>query len=247
MNILVTNDDGFRSELTLGLVAALRYLSHKVTLVAPKENKSASSHSITLGTPISVYPQGEGAYAIDGTPADCIFLGIDAIMKEEPDLIVSGINDAPNFGIDIIYSGTVAAAREAFMRGYKAIAISKLIGDEIKDSKLIQLSVALIDELLKYPLDNYFFNVNIPNIKDLTLKYKLCSVSTEKRYQESVKKLQRFHNNIKQYEIGGEELDKEYENNTDAYVLSQGIISVTPLANCLMKSKNLKLNDKCQK
>jgi len=123
MNILITNDDGIESE---GLKTLARVLSrdHRIMIVAPDGERSGKSHSISLGEPVRMRRMGENALACGGTPADCVLFSILGAVPEKPDIVVSGINRGPNLGTDIIYSGTAAAARQAALMGYAAVAVS---------------------------------------------------------------------------------------------------------------------------
>ena len=228
MNILLTNDDGYDTDLITGLSAALSYMGHNTTIIAPLTNKSAVAHGVTLHKPISVYPQNENIYAIDGTPVDCIFLALNAILDEKPDLVISGINYGPNYGDDVIYSGTVAAAREAHMKGYRAIAISSLGNEKLDDSEIVHIAADVINNLINYPLDSYFFNVNIPDIKNLKSNYEFGHISQKRRWKEAVSYIT-TDNEIKYYKIGGTERKKNTPFGSDSDILSRGIISVTPL------------------
>jgi 5'-nucleotidase len=126
MNILLTNDDGIYAD---GLWALERRLSphHRVTVVAPDRERSAISHSITLNEPLRIAEvrfNGATGHTVNGTPADCIKLGMLEILEEKPDVVISGINPGANVGIAIHYSGTVSAAKEAALYGIPAIAVS---------------------------------------------------------------------------------------------------------------------------
>ncbi len=227
LNILLTNDDGYKNELLTGFAASLKFIGHNVTIVAPLVNKSAVAHGVTLHKPISVYPQENNIYAIDGTPVDCIYLALNAIMDKAPDLVISGINNGPNYGDDTVYSGTVAAAREAYMKGVRSISISRLEGDELTDVEVIHIATAVVEKLSEYPLDTYFFNVNIPNVKDLTPKFKFGYISQKRRWDETVSYIT-TDEEIKYYKIGGKERENRFPSGSDADILSKGIISVTP-------------------
>ena len=126
MKILLTNDDGIYAE---GLWALYNRFArrHDVTVIAPDRERSAVSHGITLYDPIrasKISVNGATGYAVSGTPADCIKLGIMELLAGRPDMVVSGINPGANVGVNINYSGTVAAAREATLYGVPAIAVS---------------------------------------------------------------------------------------------------------------------------
>ncbi len=127
MKILVSNDDGIDSIGIYELVKALKEIGD-VTVVAPWKEQSAVGHAITMKVPLRViryYRNGDFfGYAVDGTPADCVKMGIRNIMGESPDVVVSGINHGSNTAINTIYSGTVSAAREAAIMDVPSIAIS---------------------------------------------------------------------------------------------------------------------------
>ena len=120
---MVTNDDGIRSLGLPTLTDALRSVA-EVWVVAPDREMSAVSHSLTLPQPLRVKEIASQCYSVNGTPTDCVNLGVNSILKAKPDLIVSGINKGGNLGGDIVYSGTVAAAREGTMLSIPFFAIS---------------------------------------------------------------------------------------------------------------------------
>ncbi len=122
-SILVTNDDGVSSEGIHALARALNPLGD-VTIVAPTQEASAIGHALTLRRPLRIEQHGPGIYAVDGTPTDCVNLGVDIVLKAKPDLVVSGINKGWNLGDDVTYSGTVAGAMEGALLGIPAIAVS---------------------------------------------------------------------------------------------------------------------------
>ena len=131
MNILLSNDDGYRSPGLHALAGALsRYAS--VTVVAPDRDRSGASHSLTLDTPVRAERVEPGLYRVFGTPTDCVHLALSGLLESgsdfppdpAPDLVVAGINHGPNLGDDVIYSGTVAAATEGRFLGLPAVAVS---------------------------------------------------------------------------------------------------------------------------
>ena len=174
-NILITNDDGFSSKGLLKLVEALKPLAN-ITVVAPANEKSASSHSMTLTYPMKLLSVDDDFYKLDdGSPTDCVFVALNSLFENnKPDLVISGINIGSNMGEDITYSGTVGAASEAVLQGVPSIAISQVIDEKIKinrsaweyelASKTIQNIVKKIFED-KFPLDKRkLLNINIPPI-----------------------------------------------------------------------------------
>jgi len=123
--VLITNDDGIEAEGLKLLVRIVRKLAVEVWIVAPETEQSAASQSITMRRPLQVHQRGTRRYSVDGTPTDCILLAAHKIMKDRPpDIVLSGINRGGNMGEDTVYSGTVAAAREAAMLGFRSAALS---------------------------------------------------------------------------------------------------------------------------
>src|SRR5918993_2382021 len=163
--ILVTNDDGVHSEGIHALAAALRPLG-EITVIAPHEESSAIGDALTLRRPLRLERTRDGFFAVDGTPTDCVNIGVAILLKGElPDLIVSGINTGWNLGDDVTYSGTVAGALEGALLGIPAIAISlRRTRDYVFDfAPSAQAAAVLADLLLRHPLpDRTFLNVNVP-------------------------------------------------------------------------------------
>jgi len=163
--ILVTNDDGVHAEGIKALAAALTPLG-EVTVVAPMTESSAIGHALTLRRPLRIDQMRDGFYAVDGTPTDCVNLGVAILLKGElPSLVVSGINTGWNLGDDVTYSGTVAGALEAALLGIPAIAVSlRRTRDYVFDFGPSARAAATLAELvLRHPLpDRTFLNVNVP-------------------------------------------------------------------------------------
>ncbi len=122
--ILLTNDDGIEAEGIKTLEAALNGLAH-IIVVAPDQERSAVSHGLTLRSPLNLQEIRPNHYVLNGTPADCVIYALRHLFVQFPDLVISGINHGANLGDDIMYSGTVAAAREASAHGIPAIAVSQ--------------------------------------------------------------------------------------------------------------------------
>ena len=127
MDILITNDDGILSK---GIIVLAQNLAknHSVTVVAPQVEMSGASHSFTIFTPLFVHRAGQNggppAYVVNGTPSDCVKIGIRKLLKKKPDLLISGINSGENTGVSSFYSGTVAGAREGAFFGVKSVSVS---------------------------------------------------------------------------------------------------------------------------
>jgi len=167
MKILLTNDDGIHHE---GLWALYRKLSRRFTVqvIAPDRERSAVGHAITLHEPIratrTVVNGGFGGYAVTGTPADCVKLGVLELLERKPDVVVSGINPGANVGINLNYSGTVAAAKEAAFYGIAAVAISIDGTHSDHYDEAAEFVQALVEKVAAAGLpQGTFLNVNIPN------------------------------------------------------------------------------------
>jgi 5'-nucleotidase len=173
MRVLLSNDDGIGSEGLAALAEALEDLG-EVWVVAPDSERSAQSHSLSLHRPLRVDPLRPRWYAVDGTPADCIYLGLHGLLDKPPDIVVSGVNKGSNLGTDIFYSGTVAAAREAVLAGIPAIAVSlHLEPDDVDRHWATATGVVrrLIPQVLSKGLPpRTLLNVNTPNVPPEALR-----------------------------------------------------------------------------
>jgi 5'-nucleotidase len=163
LRILVTNDDGYRSEGIVALAAALRVLGD-VRIVAPTTEASAVGHALTLRHPLRLEEMSKDVFAVDGTPTDCVNIGIAQVFGQLPDLVVSGINKGWNIGDDVTYSGTVAGAFEGALLGVPAMAVSLRFTDGTFDfGPAASVAASLAEALLRRPLPaRTFLNVNVP-------------------------------------------------------------------------------------
>jgi 5'-nucleotidase len=160
--LLLSNDDGVHAPGLLALYEAL--LPHaKLRVVAPDRDKSGASNSLTLSRPLALSALDNGFYSVDGTPADCVYLGVNGVWNEKPDLVISGINHGGNLGDDVLYSGTVAAAMEGRNLGMAAIAMS-LVGSRYFDTagRVAASLVGAADQLSLPPRS--LLNVNVPDL-----------------------------------------------------------------------------------
>ena len=168
MNILLTNDDGIFAP---GLHALQQHFAarHTVVVVAPDQERSAVGHGITLHHPLRASRVALNAhfqgYAVNGTPADCVKLGIFELLPQPPDIVVSGINPGANVGVNVNYSGTVAAAKEAALYGLPAIAVSVQGRQVVNYADVAVFTEALAARVLREGLPRgTFLNVNVPNL-----------------------------------------------------------------------------------
>jgi 5'-nucleotidase len=165
MNILLTNDDGIDSPGLLLLAEALRNRGKdRVLVLAPDRDRSGVSDSISfLKDPLRVHPRGPDTWSCSGTPADCVILSFLGGLTEKPDMVISGINRGGNLGNDLVYSGTVAAARQAGIQGTPAIALSLAGRKEFFWDMAVSFFLARFDEFAGQWKKGTFVNINIPN------------------------------------------------------------------------------------
>lgn len=164
MRILVSNDDGYRAAGITALAGALSSLG-EVTVVAPDHNRSATSNSLTLYNPLRVHRDGERVYAVTGTPADCVHLALTGLLSAPPEVVVSGINNGPNMGEDVIYSGTVGAAMEGRYLGAPSLAVSIDAFEPQHYDTAARVTRELLERLQRKPLpSDTLLNVNVPDL-----------------------------------------------------------------------------------
>src|SRR5271169_4764028 len=163
MHILVSNDDGYLAPGLRALADALRRLG-EITVVAPEQNCSGASNSLTLTRPLTVRRADNGFLFVNGTPTDCVHIALTGLLDRLPDLVVSGINNGQNMGDDTIYSGTVAAAMEGYLFGLPSIAFSHVDKGHAHLDAAARVAADLVaryaDRRLAGP---FLLNVNIPN------------------------------------------------------------------------------------
>jgi len=158
---LLSNDDGYGSEGLRILREALLEVAD-VVVCAPETEQSATSHALTLSRPLRLRKHEEGILSLDGTPADCVYVALHSgrrVLPRPPDLVVSGMNHGANLGTDVFYSGTVAAAREGALRGYRALAVSNARDGDFRAASAVAAKIALAAVQEAPPL---LLNVNFP-------------------------------------------------------------------------------------
>jgi len=237
MRILISNDDGYKADGIIQLAKSLSEIA-EVIVVAPSENKSAASSSLTLGKPLKPIQIEKNVYAIDGTPSDCVHLALCGFIKESIDLVVTGINFGANLGDDVIYSGTVAGAIEGRFLGLPSIAMS-LASWECKHfdtaGNIAKLLVAKID---KAPLAyNTIINVNVPDIPMTEINgIKSTRLGNRHKSEQSIQDLK----DPSLYWIGENGKEADNGEGTDFHAVSNNFVSVTPLQIDLTKYSELK-------
>ena len=177
MNILVSNDDGIFALGIRMLANALSAAGHRVTVVCPDRERSATGHGLTLHRPLrseqvtNIFDPAITAWSCSGTPSDCVKLALDAVLDNKPDFVVSGINHGPNLGTDVLYSGTVSAAMEGVLEGIPAIAMSLASFAYKEFEPAAACAVKLTSQLEQQPLGiPILLNVNVPPVPESEIK-----------------------------------------------------------------------------
>lgn len=238
--ILLTNDDGFYSEGIETLAHHLKGLG-QIFVVAPDSEQSATSLSLTLHRPLKVKKIKPNIYAVDGTPADCVYLGVRKLLPRKPSLLVSGINKGPNLGQqDISYSGTVAAAIQGTFLQIPSAAISLLHDETGKFAFDVAAKIAyrMAKELLKKKLpEGVTLNINIPPLPIKGIKMvKLGQKRYNPRIIERTDPRKRTY-----YWIGTGNPKAKGDKDSDVMVAKKGYITITPLHTDLTDYKLIQL------
>jgi 5'-nucleotidase len=228
--ILVSNDDGVHAPGLKALVEGLAPLG-RVVVVAPDRERSGVSHSLTLHRPLRLTKVATDWYSSDGTPTDCVHLGVHSVLGEKPDLLVSGINAGPNLGDDVTYSGTVGVALEGALLGVPAIAVSLVAREDFNFAPAAAVAHRVAKAALEHPMrERTFLNVNIPNVKSVEELGTIRITTQGRRIFGSgiVKKTD--PRGAEYFWIGGEELGfVDGDTNSDIHAVTSGDISITPL------------------
>ena len=224
--ILVTNDDGIYSEGIRKLAAALKAVGD-VLVVAPDREQSAASHALTLNRPLRLLQIEESEWIVDGTPTDCVNLGVLKLMKEaRPDIVVSGINFGANLGDDVTYSGTISAAFEGALLHIPSIALSAVVGEHFSFDRSVTFATALVRWALENQRDPaVILNVNFP--VDPPAGVRVTHLG-RRIYTEGV--IERMDPRGRAYYwIGGGAPSWHPGEGTDFEAIQAGFISITPL------------------
>ena len=232
MKILISNDDGISARGIQELTKALKEIG-EVTVVAPATEQSAVGHAISMKNPLRVtkhYHNEEFfGYAVSGTPADCVKMGVRNILKEKPDIVVSGINHGANAAVNIIYSGTVSAAREATFMEIPAVAMSITSHNPESFQAAAKVAKKLVKMVYENGLDKgTMLNVNVPNVSETEIKgIKITSQgkSTWDDYYEE--RTDPYGNNY--YWLKGTLGDDQVDENSDEFAIKNNYVSVTPI------------------
>ncbi len=232
MEILITNDDGIYAEGIAALAAAMKKVGN-ITVVAPDTQRSAVGHAITITDPLRVVPAKRNGqffgYAASGTPADCVKLGIKAIMKKRPDLVVSGVNLGGNQAYNILYSGTVSGATEGALLGIPSIAVSLDTFKNPDFGPAAAFAANLAGMLKKRKLPpGTLLNVNVPNLPPAKLKGVRVTNQSRTCFNDWFDKRTDPHGNT-YYWMTGDYKPKDPDAASDLNALNAGYVSVTPI------------------
>ena len=249
MKILVTNDDGIFAQGLWILVKELKNIA-QIVVVAPDREQSATGTAITLHQQLRaqrVRPlvSEVEAYSVDGTPADSVILALGKLVKNKIDLVISGINQGPNLGDDVLISGTVGAALQGYLRGFSTLAISVAAIDSLHLDNAAKLATLLAKKINSSALPaNILLNVNLPNLPLAEIRgikiTQLASGSDTDTVEEG-------HDGTgKYYWLVRQRINKDWDETTDIWAIEHGNISITLLqANPSNKSLSLITDNFC--
>ncbi|MDB5987766.1 MAG: surE [Nevskia sp.] len=228
MRILLSNDDGCMAPGLRCLAEHLR-AAHELEIVAPDRNRSGASNSLTILNPLRVHRHADGTHCVDGTPTDCVHLALTGLLKETPDMVVSGINMGANLGDDTLYSGTVAAAMEGRHLGISAIAVSCVSYEPQHFDTAARVTLQLIDRLRTDPLPgDTILNVNVPDIPYAQLLgFEVTRLGNRHRAEAAA--LARDPRGRAIWWIGAAGAESDCGPGTDFHAVQNRRVSITPL------------------
>jgi 5'-nucleotidase len=229
MQFLISNDDGISAEGIQVLSEAMRALG-AVTIVAPDRDRSGASNSLTLELPIRIKELEKDVYRVSGTPTDCVHIALTGLLDQDPDMVISGINDGANLGDDVIYSGTVAAAMEGRFLGLPALAVSLVFEEgQAHFATAGEAAVRLVRQLLEDPLPaDTILNVNVPNRPwSEILGFEVTRLGHRHRAEPVVQTTDPRGRPM--YWIGPAGAEHDAGPGTDFDAIRRGYISVTPI------------------
>jgi len=228
MRILIANDDGYLSAGIRALYAAMQQLGH-ATIVAPDRNRSGASNSLTLSHPVYVRQHEPTVFSLEGTPTDCVNIALSGLLDEEQDMVVSGINDGPNMGDDVLYSGTVAAAIEGRHLGHPALAVSMATHEPTHYQTAASVMRKLVGHLREVPLPyDTILNINVPDLPlDQIKGLQATRLGTRHPSKNAIRQMSPRGETL--YWIGAAGDIADDGPGTDFGAVRDGFVSVTPL------------------
>jgi len=228
MRILLSNDDGYFAPGLAALAEALQGLG-EIVVVAPEQNRSGASNSLTLDRPLLLKKAASGFYFVNGTPTDCVHLAVTGMLDQLPDIIVSGINLGANMGDDTIYSGTVAAATEGYLLGIPSIAISMTSFEGNNFASAGRVARELVERFIRNPIrEPVLLNVNVPDIPHADLKgMEVTRLGRRHKAEPVVKMISPRKETV--YWVGAAGAAADAGPGTDFNAVERGFVSITPL------------------
>lgn len=228
MQILLSNDDGYFAPGIVSLAETLAAFG-EVTVVAPERDRSGSSNSLTLDRPLTVRQAQNRTYYVNGTPTDCVHLAVTGLLRELPDIIISGINHGANMGDDTIYSGTVAAATEGFLLGIPSIAISLVAEGSNHFSTAGRIAAELVgrfsERAIRQPV---LLNVNVPDLEYPNLRgIRVTRLGRRHKAEPVMKSTTPRGETV--YWIGAAGSAQDAGEGTDFHAVANDYVSITPL------------------
>jgi 5'-nucleotidase len=234
LRILLTNDDGIFAEGLQVLAREIMKIAD-IYVVAPDHEQSATGHAITMHRPLRaervkfLHTPDIMAWAVNGTPADCVKLAVEAILPDKPDLVISGINRGANLGTDVLYSGTVSAAIEGVILGIPAIAVSLTEYYEPRFEFAAEFIARLARVMVRQQAaSDTLLNVNVPGCDEAEMKGVAITRLGVRQYKNSFEKRTDPRGRT-YYWLAGELVDLEYDDDTDVSAIKSNKISVTPI------------------
>ena len=238
MKILLSNDDGYYSKGITGLAESLKQFA-EVTIVAPENNCSGLSSSLTLKNPLRIRKFQDNGYYVNGTPADCVFLALTKVLDKKPDLLVSGINHGANLGDDVLYSGTVGAAMGGRFSNIPCLALSSTsLKPKHLDAAIEASKIIIRDHLTKLTLRSTVLNINFPDVPIEEMKgYTITELGKRLMPDSSSSNIDAYGDEI--HWIGPPPPPEDSNQETDFNAIAHNKISITPLATNLTDSSQI--------
>ena len=238
MRILISNDDGYLAPGLQALVDACQGLG-QIEVIAPEQNASGTSNSLTLNRPLNVYRAANGFRYLNGTPSDGVHLALTGLLGYRPDLVLSGINNGANMGDDTLYSGTVAAATEGYLFGIPSIAFSQVDKGWGDLDAAARVARAVVEQVMaNRPTGGFLLNVNIPNRPDADRLPRVVTRLGRRHAAEGIiEQINPRGETI--YWIGPAGDARDAGEGTDFFATANGQVSITPLQVDLTDSARL--------
>jgi 5'-nucleotidase len=239
--ILLTNDDGHIAPGLAAIADALTADGHVVRVAVPDRERSGAGHAVTLHEPLRASRfdfRGLEAFRLSGTPVDCVKLSTLELWKEQPEIVVSGINLGANVGENVFYSGTVSAAAEAAMNGFPAAALSLDIGKP-EFGYASEIGLRIVNAALAHGLpEGVFLNINVPNRPQSEIRGLRFTRQGRSGYHEYYMPTSKDRPEAREFRVDGDMIIREEPIEFDAAALRDGWVSVTPLGLCLDAEKS---------